>query len=151
MYFESWSINPSAARAFLFGEPVPELRACRPEMVPGKRAVFPEADPIKREHWSVKRRNGWTGQQSLRDLLSSQSNGRRVHQNILFWRILFRRRHNLNQRTPAGGREVAQCGLAAARAFDDLFGDALADRMLLAVSHFLADTIQRDVHVGERT
>src|SRR5262249_10781283 len=49
-----------------------------------------------------------------------------------------------------GGRQVAECGLAAARAFDDLSCDALAYRMLLAGCGGLANTVQRDIHVGER-
>jgi hypothetical protein len=52
---------------------------------------------------------------------------------------------------------LSRCGqfadrrFAAPRAFDDLLGDALAHRMILALGGFLANAIQGDIHPGERT
>jgi hypothetical protein len=51
----------------------------------------------------------------------------------------------------AGYREFGECGLAATCATYDPSCDALADRIFLATRSYVANAIQRDVHVGKRT
>ena len=57
---------------------------------------------------------------------------------------------NPDQRALTGGGQVAEISLSASRAFDDLLCDPLADGVLLAARDFLANAIQRGVHVRQR-
>lgn len=49
-----------------------------------------------------------------------------------------------------GSHKFVERRLAAARAFDNLTGDALSNRMSFTVDRIFADTFQREIHPRKR-